>query len=55
MARTMWRIGVDFLFTDEWLVGRSYIGRQSMTGPLRDPRAIETDKNSKAVTELLAA
>jgi transposase-like protein len=41
---------------DEWLVGRSYISRQSMAGLYEThDRAIETDKNSEEVTELLAA
>ncbi len=41
---------------DEWLVGRSYISRQSMASLYEThDRAIETDKNLKEVTELLAA
>jgi putative transposase len=41
---------------DEWLVGRSYISRQSMAGLYEThDRAIETHNNSKEVTELLAA
>jgi len=41
---------------DEWLVGRSYISRQSMAGLYEThDRAIETDKDPKEVSELLAA
>jgi putative transposase len=41
---------------DEWLVGRSYISRQSMASLYETPeRAIENTKNKDEVTELLAA
>ena len=41
---------------DEWLVGRSYISQGSMAALYEThDRAIETDKNSEEVTELLAA
>jgi putative transposase len=41
---------------DEWLVGRNYISRQSMASLYEThDRASENEKNSKEVTELLAA
>ena len=41
---------------DEWLVGRSYISRGSMTASLRDPSALAPKtQDEKEVSELIAA
>ena len=41
---------------DEWLVGRSYISRQSMASHYENhDRAIDNDNNAEEMTELLAA